>query len=907
MKVSKKDITIFTFSIVIGLLLGTTIVNAIGVDTTPMPVNSLQWDITSLETIDGTDYYLNETVSIETGGELRILNSNFYVNADLLRIDVQQGGALYVENSNITVTDSSYTYTITSVSNVGLPTIGSNYTFIDSYLVNAKFSISQYGVKFCDFISTRTTFENFEQFRLQKMWDVDFQESTFFNSSVGVQIVEGHNVVVQHNTFQLVAYGINIESSTTGTVGYNNFLDIVETGLEVDDFSRIVVAGSQLIYEWNVFDNITTGAILSDSRVHFLNNDLKNLQIGLTLDNSDYGNYEYNNFTNIVENCIEATGTRATYIQKNNFIDSDTGLSLEVSPVSVIDNYFNNLTSGVVAYDSDGMSISDNNFTGITYYAIETDETREVDVVMNTITNSLGGIIITHGRICLIQENVLNTVEDGIAIIYSRDISVLGNTVNNTISGYYIETTTEIILTANGAINAQYGISLWSVTEATLASNGVFDSVYGLSIWFSENIEMSGNDVSTSNIGIVGRNTFGITVRDGQYTELTRGIQLIGCRQARIYGNTFDEITEDAITLSSSSGFVVYNNNFLTVGNYGSIDNSFGTFYKQLTNVTYVGNYYEAETGLDPVLIDVFTVDLVTYNITDYYPLASKYNVKPSVEYFTRDIQEPTDIDAVTVTTQVFIPEDTENVVVYLQYNLINETEWRLMDITSTETPIGSIGAISQFYGIIEPLPYAYQVTYRIMVNYTIDLVGQSLFSENATYSIGESEETPIVIGVPEVRVVTYSQSSERDITVVTNTFYQDTEYFVFVSVKNKTDIQIIAGKRHVNLSWYEIDPQTNETQFFSGVMDYNSSLSPMAYYASFGRGYPEGMIIKYYISVVDSNGTFYRSVLNYTMIFQPPIQESGFDTITLLSLGGTLLLVQVIVVYRRRKKTKEE
>ena len=906
MKVSRKSISFIISSIVIGLLISTTIVKAIGVDTDPLPNVGLQWTISGVETIDSQDYYLTENIYVETGGELRILNSNFYIDANSLRIDVRQGGSLYVENSVITVTDPAYIYTLTSVSNVDLPLTGSDYTFIDSNVVNAKFSITQYLQKDCKFDSTNTTFEHFSQFRLQYVRNINLQESTFYNSTEGVEIVNGHSVIVQHNTFQLLDFGLDISSSDGGAIGYNDFLDITDTGLLIDDFSRTNVQGlPQVEIKWNTFDNMETGASLEDSRMHFMYNDMKNLDVALIMDNSDFGTYEYNNFTSIVEECMIVTETRLTDVRYNKYLDCNIGIYSETSSIVISHNDFDNLTIGVKGYDTDEIHVYYNNFNNISYYAINVDETREVEFVTNTISNSLGGILLTNARTALIQENILDTVEDGVAVVYARDVSILGNTVNNTISGYYIETSTEIIFTANGAINAQYGLSLWSVTEATLASNGVFDSVYGISIWFSERVELAGNEVSTSSIGIVGRNTAGITVRDGQYTVLNKGVQLLGCYGSRIYGNTFNNIVEDAITLSDSTNYVVYNNNFLTVGNYGDIENSFGRFYKQFDNETYVGNYYLG-LPLEPVLIDVFTVNSVTYNVTDDYPLASRYNVQPSVEYLERDIQDPTDIEPVEITTQIFLPEDTENVEVFLQYNLVNETFWRIMDITATETQIGSIGAINQYKGTIQPLPYDYDVVYRIMVNYTVDLIGQSIFSINGTYHVLESEETPIVIGTPQVRVIVYSGENNNEVTMVTNAFYEDTEYYVFVSVRNRTDIQILAGKRHVNLTWYEIDTSTNETETFTGIMDYNSSLEPYAYSTAFGRSYTVGMVIKFFISVVDINGTVYRTVLNYTMVIEPPIEKSGFDTITLLTLGGTLLIIQIIVVYRRRKSKEE-
>ncbi|MHA1398068.1 MAG: LPXTG cell wall anchor domain-containing protein, partial [Candidatus Heimdallarchaeaceae archaeon] len=57
---------------------------------------------------------------------------------------------------------------------------------------------------------------------------------------------------------------------------------------------------------------------------------------------------------------------------------------------------------------------------------------------------------------------------------------------------------------------------------------------------------------------------------------------------------------------------------------------------------------------------------------------------------------------------------------------------------------------------------------------------------------------------------------------------------------------------------------------------------------------------------VMDSNGTFYRTVFNYTIEISTPPEATGFDAITLLSIGGTLVLVQAIVVIRRRRKNRD-
>ena len=77
-------------------------------------------------------------------------------------------------------------------------------------------------------------------------------------------------------------------------------------------------------------------------------------------------------------------------------------------------------------------------------------------------------------------------------------------------------------------------------------------------------------------------------------------------------------------------------------------------------------------------------------------------------------------------------------------------------------------------------------------------------------------------------------------------------------------------------------------------------------YYFELGKKFEANAKIEFFISVVDINGTFYRTVNNYTMNIESPVEETGFDALTLLSIGAVLLLVQAIVVVRRRRKQEE-
>ena len=215
-------------------------------------------------------------------------------------------------------------------------------------------------------------------------------------------------------------------------------------------------------------------------------------------------------------------------------------------------------------------------------------------------------------------------------------------------------------------------------------------------------------------------------------------------------------------------------------------------------------------------------------------------------------------------------------------------------------------GAINRYSGIIPAHPYDFTIVYRMKVQYldqgeTVDVV-----TLNSTYNIIESLDTPVIISYPEV-LIEIEDEDEVVNTYATSNFYQDEKYIISVFIINRTDIGRIEGFRHVNLTWTETNTLTNETESATAIMYYNETADDNIYTFAFEQGYDAGFILEFFISVVDSNGTMYRTVDNITMIINLPPGATGFDTITLLSIGATLLIVQALVILRRRRKRKEE
>ena len=781
---------------------------------------------------------LYNSIIVSSGDELRIINSTVNFNSnDSYRFQLIIYGILYVEDSNLTVTDSNYDFEINGQQ-------GSEVTLLNSKVENAEITLTD-----ADCEITSNTFFNFTEF-------------TFSNMD---------EVILTDNTFESVSSGVEFTSVDTSTIIGNTF---------TNSLFGIYSQNSKILVSENEFDHVSRGIFLFDSF---------------------YSTITYNNFTEASSVCIEAEETVFSSVVNNLFENSVKGLVLYKSPLTITDNVFDNVTDALSSSESDAIKIYQNEFRNIPHKAVEVINCWDAEINYNNFTNVKMGITLNSGKAALIDGNTLIDVDEGIGITYSRQLQVLGNTIENTITGIYIEQTKDSVVSANGAINATYGFSLWSGVDLVLASNGVFDSVYGISVWFSQGVKLLGNELNTSLIGIIARSSSSLTIKDGDYRLLDIGIQMIGCFDPNIQGNTFDDISNEAIILIESNDFLVSQNNFLSVGDYARIEGCLGNF-----NSSSYGNYYVGLPTSSPIFICDVTILSVIYSIYDYQPLDDQYQVQPSIEFMIRDVLNPSDLDDITITTQIFVPAGSD-VDVYLQYELNNAGTWITTDITPSEDPIGSIGAINQYTGIIPAYPYDYTVVYRIMIEYIAYSITVQLVTNNESYVILYSPETPIIFNDPEVRTIALNEDNE-EITVVTYEFYEDYDYLIYVRIVNRTELQLIDGRPHVNITYTEKVPITNETyeiESLSLLMDYNSTTD--YYHLALNKKYSEGTIIEYFVSAVDYNGTYYRTVLNYSIEIILPPGRTGFDTITLLSIGGMLLVIQAIVVLRRRKRKQEE
>lgn len=879
MKISKKWLNLFLAVFVIGLLNVNTLLSADNNLKFAPPVTG-PWVINDQQIIDNENIIINGSISILATGELSIIDSTvtFAVNETSI-LDVSVAGSLIIENSTLTVSNTLYNFTITALA-------GSSIQITDSVINYLMFSSEE-----SDLQIENSDFTSYKQFDIIDSPHVSIIGTDFLSGSAAFTSYGADVINLIGNTIE--EKGFEIFDAVNATVEYNNFLLHTDFALYIDN-------GANVIISHNTFTNSISGLKVEGVDAVIYNNTFDDLETAMLLYIAHKSIITENIFTIVSDTCMELDNSDNLIIENNQFNDSNVAISGYRSTLTINDNIFFNLVDGIQLSFADYSILSNNNLTDIAETGLELTSTRNSDITDNFFMNVTSGINLETCRTGLINNNNLNSVQIGISIISSREINILANTVEDTITGFYLEQTKDAILTANGAINAVYGISLWSMNDVILSSNGVFDSTYGISVWFSENVQLLGNQVNTSDIGIVARNTISLLIKNGDYSSLNYGLQILTCDNAIIFGNTFDQIVLDAIYLKSSDGFKVYYNNFFTVGNYGTIENCIGRFDYDLTNVTIVGNYYEGNVA-DEVLIDSVTIDLLVFDIIDHAPLDRVYVVKPTIEFVTRDIDNPDDTMDVIVTTQVFVPSGVD-VTVYLDYSLNDESNWYSIDVTASEAPIGSIGTINLYEGFIPAQLYNYYVTFRIRIEYIDGVDTIELLSENNTYTVLTSLETPIIIYDPEV-YTTILNDEDVEIDVATQTFFDEFEYFIQVRIDNITDFEIIDGKRHVNLTWTVFDSSDNSSESFTTFMSYNSTTS--IYFYEFNTFFDVGIVINYFILAVDVNGTIHRTVYNYTIAIES-ISDAGFDAITLLSIGGSLLLIQAIVVIRRRRKREE-
>ncbi|MHA1873801.1 MAG: right-handed parallel beta-helix repeat-containing protein [Candidatus Heimdallarchaeaceae archaeon] len=659
----------------------------------------------------------------------------------------------------------------------------------------------------------------------------------------------------------------------------------------------------------NTFKNNETGLSLTYSSIQLVNNTFENLDVGVSISSSPDILIKGNTFNKIAETGIYQTKQGAT-IEDNEFTDVNSGITIQQSKqVTIKENNFDKASKAIMTLDSSYITISTNTLSnseyGIglseTYYSEVSDNTINdsteialqilesdyVDVLNNEITNSSVGIKLNENRASAIQYNTLTDILLSVDIEHSRSIDVIANSIVNSETAIYIEDSDKATLTANDILTTNIGISIWSSTSPALSSNKIVNSNIGTELILVSGGLLLGNEFTNSELGVYVVDTETSKVVDGLLNNVDSGIKVVESPNFEVSGNTFEDISGNAIIFDDSNDSIVYHNNFYNItGKFGSITDCIVNFEYEVSNGTIHGNYYY-EVNEESVYIDTVNYEGKDVEIYDNHPLSEKYTVPPAISVVERDVPDPDDTMIVNVTAQIYKPSEL-SISAYLDYMSNFDDDWTSVEMTI----VSSVGQIYIYKSSIPKLEYGLEITYRVRVVYG----SESTVSNNNTYVIEYSDETPIIIKNPTVVV----RAEGSDTFTYTSVYYDQYYIVVQVRVENQTaNLAKIDGRDYVNISWTLITKEGNETH--DNIMFYN--ITTGVFELELGK-FSSNSNITYRIYAEDEIGNSKWTLETYEInIVSETTEKTGFDSVTLIGITASLFIIQTIVVIQRRKR----
>ncbi len=736
--------------------------------------------------------------------------------------------------------------------------------------------------------------------------------------SINNSVIRAENNDYNGELKSLTGTSITIENSHFIHINLN--INGVETNLRhnvIDNCQMVnfISLPSTSVVAGNDFKNNETGMLLSYSPITVANNTFEHLTNGIVATSSNNLVISGNTF-NGVQNAISGKSSSGK-IENNTITNADVAIGFEYSSkLQITGNTINNVNTSISFSSSSHSTIEknvitdvkvgahfvlssyielvDNSISNIDNIIVKSEQSNYMTYQENTFNNSLRGVTLSDNSQSLLQQNEFYNVSLGINVEYSEFIDLVGNEIYETITGIYLEDDNDIIMTANNVnLASTVGISIWSSERIDLSSNTIVNSSLGIGLHSVEDAYLLGNALINTTTGLYGEDLTNGEIIDGSYSAVESAVVVLNSPELEIRGNTFSLVTGDAITLTNSNASVVYWNNFYTIsGKYGEIEDCIVFYDYAINNETKVGNYYANNPAANTVVIDETTYNGKVYTIEDEHPLSEPYTVPPAVSVVSRDVIKPDDTMIVNVTAHIYIPSEL-SVSVILQYLTTTHNEW----INRTMVKQYSLGQINIYTGSIPTIDYGEEVTYRVLIvyggNYCVP-------SDNSTYIVDSSDKTPLIIDHPSV----YVRAEGSDDFTMTSTYY--TQYYIIVQVRvvNQTaDMQEIAGKRYVNISWtiWAVDG-TNKT--LDSTMDYNATTN--MYYLELGQ-FEAGTNITYRIYAEDAVGHTRWTLETYRIeITSEEVSSTGFDSLTLISITASLFIIQTIVVMKRRRRKED-
>jgi len=271
-----------------------------------------------------------------------------------------------------------------------------------------------------------------------------------------------------------------------------------------------------------------------------------------------------------------------------------TVLNLTVNNVKVVNFTIRNGStayphSGIQAYNSSGIEISDNIISG-SYHGILLHLSSNNSLSNNTITNSGLGIKLRSSSYNTIFDNTVTDSDEGITLVGAVSNKIANNNITQNDYGIIISNSFNDSVSGNNILNNTFiNIDLWWSWNITVFDNLIANSKYGIS-------QMKGGDHTIHSNDIINNTYFGLYIEQPYYS-------------LRVFHNNFINNTDQASIVFSNA---TWDDGYPSGGNYWS----------DYDGIDVLKGIYQNEIGSDGIGDTPYVID--TGN-RDNYPLMKPY------------------------------------------------------------------------------------------------------------------------------------------------------------------------------------------------------------------------------------------------------------------------------------------
>lgn len=509
-----------------------------------VPPSSGDWNITDTTMLEDTEYIVNGSIFIKSGGSLILRNSSIYMNLTLngqYWIDVENGGNLTITNDSlITAYNQSNKYYIrvfngakflldnSEISYAGPNTGDKRGLYIETQNVS---------------ITNSRIHGNYAGVYISSSNNISLINNSISDCLLGVSVWTSNNIsLINNSIFDNITSGIQMIISTNGTIINNTF---VNCGLDVygenkenynHNVANNVINGKPLQYifnQSNVIINDAGQAIVAYSQgVIMKNTNLSTVYTGAHIYNSNNVSIINNTVFNNSGNAIYVYYSNVTLIENNIFANNHDAVHMGFSNFTVQENNIsNNTNNGIFTRNSSGTFLN-NTISNNKERGIYIDQSKDVFIINNTISNNnREGILIYSADNVTITNNTFNN--GGLNILQlNKNYTIKDNIVNGKPLQYVFNQTNVVIENA-GQVIVTYS------QDVIIKNVNLSFVTLGAIIGYSNNISMINNTIFNNNLyGIYDYNNFNFSIINNSISNCNYGIQIIKSNKISVINNT---------------------------------------------------------------------------------------------------------------------------------------------------------------------------------------------------------------------------------------------------------------------------------------------------------------------------------------------------------------------------------